>query len=104
VTAYSPFHGVINPVPIFRPEPQYSEEALKAKLQGSVLVSVVVDETGKSTDIKVVRSLGLGLDEKAIEAVSQWKFKPGMKDGEAVPVAVNIVITFRLPNPPLQEK
>ena len=100
VTAYSPFHGVINPVPIFRSEPQYSEEALEAKLQGSVRVSMMVDEAGKPTDIKVIRPLGLGLDEKAVEAASQWRFKPGTKNGEAVPVAAQIEITFRLPNSP----
>ena len=93
---YRPGNGVSNPVPIFRPEPQYSEEARKAKWQGSVLISLVVDENGKTTDIHVVRPLGLGLDEKAIEAVSKWLFKPGMKDGKAVKVQAQIEVTFRL--------
>jgi TonB family protein len=81
---------------IYRPEPQYSEEARKAKWQGAVLLSLVVDESGKPTGIKVVRPLGLGLDEKAIEAVQQWKFKPGTKDGKPVSVAAQIEVTFRL--------
>jgi TonB family protein len=88
--------SVTNPVAIYRPEPQYSEEARQAKLQGVVLLSLVVDETGKAVQIKVIRSLGLGLDEKAIEAVSTWKFTPGKKDGRPVPVAAQIEVTFRL--------
>ena len=94
--AYKPGNGVTNPVPIYRPEPQYSEEARKAKWQGAVLLSLVVDENGKPTSIKVVRPLGLGLDEKAIEAVTQWKFKPGTKEGKPVAVQAQIEVTFRL--------
>jgi TonB family protein len=88
--------GITNPVPIYRPQPDYSEEAKTAKWQGAVLLSVVVDEAGKPGNIKVVRPLGMGLDEKAIEAVSQWKFSPGTKDGVAVPVAAQIEVQFRL--------
>jgi TonB family protein len=94
--AYRPGGGVTNPIPIDRPEPQYSEEARKAKWQGAVLLSLVVDEHGKPTNIHVIRPLGLGLDEKAIEAVTKWTFKPGMKDGKAVPVQAQIEVTFRL--------
>jgi TonB family protein len=95
-SVYAPGAGVTNPVPIYRPEPKYTEEAHKAKLQGSVLLSLVVDETGKAVQIKVVRSLGLGLDERAVEAVSQWKFEPGRLNGKAVPVQAQIEVTFRL--------
>ncbi len=93
---YRPGGGVTNPVPIYRPEPQYSEEARKAKWQGSVLLSLVVGEDGKPAQIKVIRPLGLGLDEKAIEAVSQWLFKPGMLNGKPVKVQAQIEVTFRL--------
>jgi len=93
---YRPGSGVTNPVPINRPEPQYSEEARKAKWQGAVLLSLVVDENGKPTDIKVIRPLGLGLDEKAIEAVSHWTFKPGTRNGMPVKVQAQIEVTFRL--------
>lgn len=94
--AYRPGNGVSNPVPIYHPEPQYSEEARKAKWQGAVLLSLVVDENGKPTDIKVIRPLGLGLDEQAIEAVSKWTFKPGMRNGMPVKVQAQIEVTFRL--------
>jgi len=93
---YRPGNGVTNPVAIFKPEPQYSEEARKAKWQGSVLISLVVDEEGKPVQIKVVRPLGLGLDEKAVEAVQQWKFKPGTLAGKPVKVQAQIEVTFRL--------
>jgi TonB family protein len=94
---YRPGDGVTNPVPISHPAPQYSEQATNAKWQGAVMLSVVVDETGKPMNIKILRPLGLGLDEKAIEAVSQWTFKPGTKDGVPVPVQAQIEMTFRLP-------
>ena len=85
-----------HPVPIDHPEPQFSEEARKAKWQGAVMLSLVVDEHGKPTAIHVIRPLGLGLDEKAIEAVQKWTFKPGMKDGKPVAVQAQIEVTFRL--------
>lgn len=88
--------GVTAPVPIFRVEPEYTEEARKAKYQGTVVLYCVVDPDGIVRNIRVARSLGLGLDEKAMEAVRQWKFRPGTKDGRAVPVAAAIEVTFRL--------
>ncbi|HSP70244.1 MAG TPA: energy transducer TonB [Bryobacteraceae bacterium] len=88
--------GVSAPVPVYRPEPEYSEEARKAKWQGAVMLSLVVDENGIPQDIKVIRSIGLGLDQKAMEAVQKWRFKPGVKDGKAVPVFANIEVNFRL--------
>jgi TonB family protein len=88
--------GVSSPVPTFKAEPEYSEQARKAKWQGDVLLQVVVDETGVPQNIQVVRSLGLGLDQKAIEAVQKWRFKPGLKDGTPVPVAATIQVNFRL--------
>src|SRR6185369_10221813 len=88
--------GVSAPALLFKKEPEYSEEARKAKYQGTVLLYIEVDPSGKATNMKVVRSLGLGLDEKAMEAVKQWKFKPGYKDGKAVTVAATIEVNFRL--------
>ncbi|MFZ0913622.1 MAG: TonB family protein [Candidatus Korobacteraceae bacterium] len=88
--------GVSAPRAIYDPDPEYSEEARKAKFQGTVLLWVVVGADGRPRDIHVQRSLGMGLDEKAIEAVQQWKFAPSMKDGHPVPVQVNIEVNFRL--------
>lgn len=88
--------GVSAPTLVFKVEPEYSEEARKAKFQGTVVLYVVVDEKGQPRDLRVLRPLGLGLDEKAIEAVTKWRFRPGYKDGKAVPVAATIEVNFRL--------
>ncbi len=88
--------GVSAPVPIFKPEPEYSEEARKAKYQGSVTLSIVIMPDGSTSNIRVIRPLGLGLDEKAIEAVTKWRFRPSLKDGKAVAVTANVEVNFRL--------
>lgn len=88
--------GVSSPMIIYKVEPEYSEEARKAKFQGTVIISAIVDVDGILKDIKVVRALGLGLDEKAIEAIQKWRFKPGVKDGKPVAVHVSIEVNFRL--------
>jgi TonB family protein len=94
--AYRIGGGVSPPSILFKVEPEYSEEARKAKFQGTVLLYVVVDEKGLPRDIKVLRPLGLGLDQKAVEAVEKWKFTPGKKDGKPVPVQAQIEVNFRL--------
>ena len=88
--------GVSSPALIFKVEPEYSEEARKAKFQGTVVLQVVVDERGQARDIRIVRPLGLGLDEKAIEAVQKWRFRPGQLNGKPVAVAATIEVNFRL--------
>ena len=88
--------GVSAPVLLSKVEPEYSEEARKAKYQGTVLLYVEVDPSGHATNVRVLRSLGLGLDEKAIAAVKMWKFKPGTKDGRPVTVVATIEVNFRL--------
>lgn len=88
--------GVSQPLPLYKPDPDYSEEARKAKFQGTVVLAIVVDEKGLPRDVKVVRPLGLGLDQKAIEAVEKWRFRPGMKDGKPVAVYATIEVNFRL--------
>jgi protein TonB len=87
---------VSSPVLISKVEPEYSEEARKAKYSGTVLLSVVVDEHGIPQDIHIVRPLGLGLDEKAVEAVQKWRFRPGIRNGKAVRVRATIEVSFRL--------
>jgi periplasmic protein TonB len=94
--AYRIGGGVSPPSVIQKVEPEYSEEARKAKFQGTVILFVVVDEKGNPRDLKVIRPLGLGLDQKAIEAVEKWKFRPGMKDGKPVAVQATIEVNFRL--------
>jgi periplasmic protein TonB len=94
--AYRIGGGVSAPSILFKVEPEYSEEARKAKFQGTVLLFVVVDEKGNPRDIKVLRPLGLGLDQKAVEAVEKWKFNPGKKHGKPVPVQAQIEVNFRL--------
>jgi len=88
--------GVTAPQLLFKVEPEYSEEARKAKYQGTVVLYVEVDASGRARNLRVIRSLGLGLDEKAIEAVNKWKFRPGYKDGKPVTVAATIEVNFRL--------
>ena len=95
-----PGNGISNPVPVYRPEPRYSEAARLAKIQGGVLLSLVVDQDGATRNIKVIRSLDPGLDQMAIEAVRKWTFKPGQKDGNPVAVQAQIEITFRLLDKP----
>lgn len=94
--AYRIGGGVSAPTLVFKVEPEYSEEARKAKFQGTVVLYVVVDEKGQPRELRVLRPLGLGLDEKAIEAVTKWRFRPGYKDGKPVPVAATIEVNFRL--------
>jgi protein TonB len=88
--------GVSAPKPIFTPDPEYSEEARKVKQMGVVVLSMVVDKDGKTRNIQVLRALGLGLDEKAIEAVKTWRFDPALKDGKPVDVLVSVQVTFHL--------
>jgi len=88
--------GVSAPKAVYAPDPEYSEEARKAKYQGTCVLWLVVGPDGRPRDIRVSRTLGLGLDEKAIEAVKQWKFEPAMKDGKPVAVQINVEVSFRL--------
>jgi periplasmic protein TonB len=88
--------GVSAPKAIYAPDPEYSEEARKAKYQGTCILNLIVDPDGKPRDIRVFRSLGLGLDEKAIQAVNQWRFEPARKDDKPVAVAISVEVTFRL--------
>ena len=88
---------VAAPVLIHSVEAEFSDEARRAKYQGVCLVSLIVDSQGNPQNIHVVRALGMGLDEKAIEAIKQYKFRPAMKDGKTpVPVMITIEVDFRL--------
>jgi protein TonB len=88
--------GVTPPVAKFTPEPDFSEEARKAKYQGTVTLSAIIGPDGKPHNLKVVRSLGMGLDQKALEKVRTWLFEPGKRNGQPVAVAMTLEVDFRL--------
>ncbi len=88
--------GVSPPRPIYQPEPEFSEEARKAKYQGVCTLALVVGTDGRPSNIRVQNSLGMGLDEKAIETVRTWKFEPAMKDGHPVRVEIAVEVDFHL--------
>lgn len=88
--------GVSPPRPIYQPEPEFSEEARKAKYQGICTLALIVGADGRPSNIHVQSSLGMGLDEKAIEAVKNWRFEPAMKDGHPVAVAIAVEVDFHL--------
>ncbi len=88
--------GVSAPVPIYEPDPEYSDEARKVKYQGTVMVSIVVGPDGLVRNPRIASAVGMGLDQKAIEAVRNWKFKPAMKDGHPVAVYAQVEVNFHL--------
>jgi periplasmic protein TonB len=88
--------GVSAPRPIYAPDPEYSEEARKAKFQGTVVLWMIVTPEGRAQDIHVMRSAGMGLDERALEAVRTWRFEPARKDGQPVAVQISVEVSFRL--------
>jgi TonB family protein len=88
--------GVSRPRAIYTPEPEFSEEARKAKYQGVVVLTIVVGTDGRVYSPRVLRSLGMGLDEKAVEGVKTWKFDAAKKDGHPVAVEMNVEVAFNL--------
>jgi protein TonB len=88
--------GVVMPVPIRKVEPEFSEEARKARAMGTVIIYCEIGPDGKPHNLRVTRSFGMGLDEEALKAVAQWLFRPGTKNGKPVTVAANIEVAFHL--------
>jgi len=88
--------GVSAPVLIYSVEPEFSEEARKAKVAGNVLVNLWVDTQGNPSHVHVIRGVGMGLDEKAAEAVRQYRFKPAMENGKPVLVELNVEVNFQI--------
>jgi TonB family protein len=88
--------GVTPPQLLYKVEPEFSEEARKAKHQGVVVLSIIVDSSGNVRNIRVLQELGLGLDEKAIEAVSRWHFRPGLFDGKPIATEATVQVNFQL--------
>jgi TonB family protein len=88
--------GMQAPVAIYKFEPEYSEQARKARIQGTVVLEGVIDENGKTRALRVHDSLGFGLDEQAIEAVNQWRFHPATRGGKPLAIIGMFYLTFRL--------
>jgi TonB family protein len=88
--------GVSVPIPIVTPEAEFSDEARRNKYQGICMIAIIVDAQGNPHILRVARSLGMGLDEKALEAVSRYRFKPAMKQGRPVAVRMTVAVNFRL--------
>lgn len=88
--------GVSAPQLILKQEPEYTDEARAAAYQGTVVLAVEIGTDGVARNMQIVRGLGLGLNEKAMEAIGKWRFKPGMKDGQPVVVSANIEVNWRL--------
>jgi len=88
--------GISAPQPVSTPDPDYTEEARRAKRQGTCTLWLIVDSSGHPRDIRVVHGLGFGLDAKAMEAVQQWRFDPALKDGKPVSVQISIEVEFKL--------
>jgi TonB family protein len=84
------------PQVIYKVEPEYSEEARKMKYQGSVLLAIDVDVNGQAINIRVIRQAGLGLDERAIEAVHQWRFRPALSGDKPVVAPATVEVSFHL--------
>jgi TonB family protein len=90
-------HGAFTaPKVLYQVDPEFSEEARRAKHYGTVILVVDVDTTGRAINFRIAKSLGLGLDEKAMEAVSRWKFRPAQRDGKPVIVPATIEVNFHL--------
>jgi TonB family protein len=88
--------GMTAPQAIYSPEPSFSDEARKAKVQGIVLLMIVVGKDGRPYDVHVRQSLGMGLDEKAIEAVKNWRFRPATLNGQPVATQIAVEVNFHL--------
>jgi TonB family protein len=88
--------GISAPTAISAPDPDYTEEARRARKQGTCELWLIVDSTGHPRDIRVIRGLGFGLDAKALEAVKQWRFQPALKDGRPVDVQISVQVDFHL--------
>jgi len=95
---YRPGSGVTTPILVREVKPQYTSDAMRAKIQGTVWVECVVKQDGTVGDVRVVRSLDplFGLDQEAVKAARQWRFRPGLRNGEPVPVLITIELTFTL--------
>jgi protein TonB len=86
----------VPPVLVYKTEPEYSDEARKVKWQGTVIVLIEIDERGEVRRARVAEGAGMGLDERAVEAVRRWRFKPALRDGKPVPAPARVEVSFHL--------
>jgi TonB family protein len=93
---YEVGNGVTAPKPVYTPDPEYSEKARKKKINGTVVVAMIVTQEGRVRDVKIAKSLDAGLDKQALAAVRTWKFEPATKDGKPVAVHLNVDVSFSL--------
>jgi TonB family protein len=89
-------HGVTAPVVTRQSEPEYSQEARKKKFNGTLLIGLVVDKQGRPQDVHIIRGVGMGLDENALKAVSHYRFRPAMENGQPVAVRINVEVNFQI--------
>jgi protein TonB len=96
--AYRPGNGVTSPIPTYRATPAYTAEAVRARAQGIITVECIVEPNGECGDVRVVRAFAppFGLDQQALATARRWRFRPGTRAGEAVPVLVNLEIEFNI--------
>ena len=96
--AYRPGNGVTSPIPTYRATPSYTTEAVRARAQGIITVECVVEPNGECGDVRVIRGFAppYGLDQQALATARRWRFRPGTRAGEAVPVLVNLEIEFNI--------
>jgi TonB family protein len=95
-TVFNVGKGVTAPRIVHQSDPAFSDAARRARLQGTVTLSLIVDKMGQARDIRIVSPMGMGLDRNAVEAVSKWRFNPGTKDGEPVAVPIAVEVDFHL--------
>jgi TonB family protein len=88
--------GVTAPVPVYTADPPYTGVARGQKIQGTVMLQIIVDSSGLPQNVEVIKPLGYGLDQNAVETVRQYRFKPALKDGKPVAVYMTVAINFRL--------
>jgi len=96
--AYRPGNDVTSPFPTYRAQPQYTSEAMRARAQGVITVECVVEPNGACGDVRIAQAFSppYGLDQQALAAARRWKFRPGTRAGEPVPVLVNLAIEFNI--------
>lgn len=95
-SAFRPKTGKLMAVPIYKPDPEYTQQARKSGIQGTVTLALTVGADGRGYDIKVLKPLGHGLDEKAVEAVQSWKWEPALDEGKPIESKMNVDVSFRI--------